>query len=93
MTGEIDYEVVVGVIHNLLAIMFFITIFVCVFPSSMLMNKRPYCLPFMNMLYMMGNCDCFPTSRWQIVASVTLDSVGGGSGGGGGVVGGGGLGW
>ena len=46
----------------------------------------------MNMLYMMGNCDCFPTSRWRMVACVTLDSGGGSSVGGGGVVGGGGLG-
>ena len=57
------------------------------------MKKGPYCPPFMNMLYMMGNCDCFPTSRWRMVACVTLDSGGGSSVGGGGVVGGGGLGW
>ena len=54
------------------------------------MKKGPYCPPFINMLYMMGNCDCFPTSRWRMVACVTLDS-GGGNRVGGGVVDGGGL--
>ena len=36
------------------------------------MKKAPYCPPFMNMLYMMGNCDCFPTSRRRMVACVML---------------------
>ena len=63
MTGEIDYEVVVGVIHNLLAIVFFITVFVCRFPSSLFVKEGLYCPSFINMLYMMGNLDCFPTRR------------------------------
>ena len=64
MIGEIDYEIVVGVIHNFLAILFFIAIFICGISSSMFMNEAPYGPPFMNMLYMMGNWDCFPTRRW-----------------------------
>ena len=77
MIGEIDYEIVVGVIHNFLAIVFFIAIFICGISSSMFMNEGPYGPPFMNMLYMMGNWDCFPTRRWQMVARVTLDTGGG----------------
>ena len=53
--GEIDYETIVGVIHNLLAIMFFIAVFICGFSSGMFMKEGPYCPPFMNILYMVGN--------------------------------------
>ena len=63
MIGEIDYEVVIGVIHNLLAMVFFIAVFVCGFPSSLFMKEGLYCPSFMNMLYMMGNSACFPTRR------------------------------
>ena len=31
MIGEVDYEIIVGVIHNMLAIMFFIAVFMCAF--------------------------------------------------------------
>ena len=44
------------------------------------MNEGPYGPSFMNMPYMMGNWDCFPTRRWQTVAHVSLDT-GGGAGG------------
>ena len=76
MIGEIDYEIVVGAIHNLLTIVFFIAVFVCGFSSSLFVKEGPYCLPFMNMLYMMGNLDCFPTRRWGMLAYITLDIVG-----------------
>ena len=32
MIGEVDYEIIVGVIHNMLA-MFFIAVFMCAFLS------------------------------------------------------------
>lgn len=81
MIGEINYEIIVGVIHNLLAIVLFIAVFVGGFPSSMFMGEGPYRPPFMNMLYMVGNSVCFPTSRWRMDESVTLDTGGGGGGG------------
>ena len=75
---KIDHEIV-GVIHNFVA-MFFIAVFICGISSSLFMNEGPYGPPFMNMPYMMGNWDCFPTRRWQMVVRVTLDT-GGGAGG------------
>ena len=87
MISEVDYEIVVGVIHNFFAIVFFIAVFMGGFPSGMFMKEGAYCPPFINMPQMMGNLDWFPTSRRQIVSRVTLDT-----GGGGGMVGTGGLG-
>jgi hypothetical protein len=72
MMGEVDNEVVVGVIHNLLSIVFFIAIFNAGFPSGVFMKEGLYCPPFMNMLKMVGNCFCFPTRRWRIDSGVTL---------------------
>ena len=89
MIGEINYEIVVGVIHNFSAIVFFIAVFICGLSSSMFMKEGTYGPSFMNMPYMMGNFDWFPTSRLQMVSRVTLDT---GCGGGSGLVGGGGLG-
>ena len=77
MIGEIDYEVIVGVIHNFLAIVFFIMVFAGDFSSPMFIEKRPYGPSLMNMRYMVGNLVCFPTSCWRMVACVTLDTGGG----------------
>ena len=38
------------------------------------MKEGAYCLPFINMPYMVRNFDWFPTSHWQIVCHVTLDT-------------------
>ena len=35
MISEIDYEIVVGVIHNFVAIVFFIAVFICGISSSL----------------------------------------------------------
>ena len=88
MIGEINYKIVVGVIHNFSAMFFFIAVFICGLSSSMF-TKGAYGPSFMNMLYMMGNFDWSPTSRLQMVSRVTLDT---GCGGGSGLVGGDGLG-
>ena len=72
MIGEVDNEVVVGMINNLLSMVFFIAIFSVSFPPGVVMKEGLYCFPFMNMLNMVGNCFCFPTRRWRIDSGVTL---------------------
>ena len=60
MIGEIDYEIVVGVIHNFLAIVFFIAIFICGISSSMFMNKGPLWPSFHEHAVYDGELGLFP---------------------------------
>jgi hypothetical protein len=46
--GEIDYEIVVGVIHHVFAMVFFVAILGVGFPPCVFMENGLYCPPLMN---------------------------------------------
>ncbi len=62
-------------IHNFLVIVFFLVVLASGFSSLIFIEKRPYSPSFVNMWYMVGNLLCFPTSCWQMVTCVTLDTM------------------
>ena len=71
-----DYQNIVGVIHSLMAIMFFIMVIINGFPSGMVLGPKDR--PLINKLYMVRNSVCFLTSRLQMVECVTsVTGVGG----------------
>lgn len=76
MVSEVDNEVVVYVFFYFFAIIFFIAVFFGDSPYWLLMEERPYGFPLMNILYKVGNCDCFPTSCCRIVVVLMGDCSG-----------------